>query len=441
MVQNPERAFFTLVYIIGISLLATISEAAFDLERLTIGGEVRERYEFRDDADFSAQTNDTLSFVGSRIRLHMGYEVTPDVAIFFQIQDSRLFGSEASTASNERNLDLHQGYLQVKNLGIWTLTLGRQEMVFGDSRLVGNFGWSNIGRSFDGMRLGYATARARTDLWVVTIKKFANTGADPAFAGPTATSNRKEQTFFGLYHTWSGTPDVAIEPYALFLWDTGSGGSITDPAAQDQRRVTLGLRLAGKAMAEGIDYTLEGAYQFGGIQSQDISAYAGAVKIGYSFTAGLPHRLGIEYDYASGDDNPTGGDFKTFENLFPTNHIHYGYMDYLGWRNMQDLRLTLAMKPTKASGLSLDYHFFWLAEEADDWYRASGHIFRDTPPTGNTETELGQELNVVAYMMLKEKLRLEVGYGHFFVGDYVKTNFPTATDDSDFVYVQVGVSI
>jgi hypothetical protein len=93
MVQNPERAFFTLVCIAGISLLTAISEAALDVERLTIGGEVRERYEFRDDADFNAKADDTLSFVGSRIRLHAGYEVTPDIVIFFQIQDSRLFGS------------------------------------------------------------------------------------------------------------------------------------------------------------------------------------------------------------------------------------------------------------------------------------------------------------------------------------------------------------
>jgi hypothetical protein len=114
-------------------------------------------------------------------------------------------------------------------------------------------------------------------------------------------------------------------------------------------------------------------------------------------------------------------------------------MDYVGWRNMQDLRLSLGAKPTKTSGVSLDYHFFWLAEEADHWYRASGNIFRFTPTTGNTETELGQELDVVANIMIKEKLRLEAGYGHFFVGDYVKTNFPAAADDSDFVYVQAGV--
>jgi len=149
-------------------------------------------------------------------------------------------------------------------------------------------------------------------------------------------------------------------------------------------------------------------------------------------------RIGIEYDRASGDDDSTDDTFKTFENLFPTNHPHYGYMDYVGWRNMQDMRISLSTKPTKTSGVSLDYHLFSLAEEADNWYRASGAVFRSAAT--NSETELGQEIDLVAYILLKEKIRLEAGYGHFFPGDYVKVNFPTATDDSDFAYLQMGTS-
>jgi hypothetical protein len=171
----------------------------------------------------------------------------------------------------------------------------------------------------------------------------------------------------------------------------------------------------------------------------DISAYAFAVKAGYTMPAAVKPRFGIEYDRASGDDNPTDDKFKTFENLFPTNHIHYGTMDYLGWRNMQDIRLSLALKPTKLSGVSLDYHLFSLAEEADNWYRASGHVFRSTP-TGNSETDLGREIDLAAYTMVKEKIRVEAGYGHFFPGDYVKVNFPAATDGADFIYIQTGLN-
>ena len=438
---------------VPISLLA-LEGTGFAGEKLTVGGEIRGRYEFRDNADFNANVNDTLSFISSRVRLHASYELTPDFAFFLQIQDSRLLGSEASTASNEKNLDLHQGYFMVKNLaGPLALTFGRQEMVYGDSRLVGNFGWSNIGRSFDGLRLTYLQSLYRADFWAMVTKVFGpNTGPDPAFSP----SNNESQQFYGLYSSIKADP-VSIEPYLMYLRDTGNAAEvdasgnlvspITAPAARGQNRVTIGLRIngkGGKGIGDAVDFTGEAAYQLGTMDARgttpksDISAYALAVKAGYTLPLTLMPRLGVEYDRASGDKDPTDDRAQTFENLFPTNHIHYGIMDYVGWRNMQDLRFSLGIKPGKASGVGLDYHLFSLAEKADNWYRASGAPFFRSPP-GNSKSDLGQEIDLVAYTIVKEKLRLEAGYGHFFRGDYVKVNFPTTNHDSDFGYLQAGI--
>ena len=428
------------------------ARGALDAQVVTIGGEVRERYEFRDQADFNASVNDTLSFIGSRIRLHLNYEVTPDIAAFIQFQDARLFGSEATTFSNDNNVDLHQGYLMVKNLGALNLTIGRQELMFGDSRLVGNFGWSNTGRSFDGLRVTYLAVPVRVDLWGTTVKQYGTTIANPNPSFTPATSNRDAQQFYGLYGSLK-TALATVEPYVLYFWDTGNAtpSVIKAPLTTGQRRTTVGLRLDGKAANESIDFTGEGAYQVGSMDARpligttpaspesDISAYAIAVKAGYTAPVGIKPRIGIEYDRASGDEDRNDDTLQTFENLFPTNHIHYGYIDYVGWRNMQDLRLSVSVKPTATSGVSLDYHRFSLVEKDDNWYAASGAVFRTTP-AGNTESDLGQEIDLVAYMMVKEKLRVEAGYGRFFPGDYVKVNFPTATDASDFVYLQVGTS-
>ncbi len=421
------------------------ARAALDAQVVTIGGEVRERYEFRDQADFNSSASDTLSFIGSRIRLHLNYEVTPDIAFFIQFQDARQFGGEVSTASNDNNVDLHQGYVMVKNLSAVSLTIGRQELMFGDSRLVGNFGWSNIGRSFDGLRVTYLADPVRVDVWGTSTKVYGtNTTASPALTP----SNRDAQQFYGLYASLK-TALVAVEPYVLYLLDTGNAPAtataITAPLATGQRRTTVGLRLDGKAAQPSIDFTGEGAYQFGTMDARgatpesDISAYAVAVKAGYTAPIGMKPRIGIEYDRASGDRDSTDDKIETFENLFPTNHIHYGYMDYVGWRNMQDIRLSASVKPSASSGVSLDYHRFSLAEENDRWYAASGAAFGPTPVAGNTESDLGQEIDLVAYMMVKEKIRLEAGYGRFLPGDYVDVNFPAA-DASDWLYVQVGTS-
>lgn len=440
-------------FLMGVGGRVGKTEAALDTEHFSVGGELRERYEFRNNADFDRSTKDTLSFVGSRIRFHLGYEVTPDVGFFFQMQDSRLFGSEATTVSNEKNLDLHQGYLTLKN---WpkpmVVILGRQELVFGDSRLVGNFGWSNVGRSFDGVRAIYNPGPIRWDVWAMVVKQYGtNIGADPTLT----TTNQEGQQFYGI-NVATKKGGFVLEPYVLYLRDTGNASAtsttgaivspVTDPAARGQNRATLGFRTDGKLMEDRLDFTSEAAYQTGTMDARagstpksDISAYAVVLKAGYTIPIAVKPRIGIEYNRASGDDTSGDDASNTFENLFPTNHIHYGHIDYVGWRNMQDIRFSFGIKPTKSSSVSMDYHLFSLAEKSDHWYRASGHVFRTTP-AGNSKSDIGQEIDVVAYTMVKEKVRLEAGYSHFFPGDYVEANFPAAVNGSDFVYLQMGTS-
>jgi hypothetical protein len=417
---------------------------ALDDQVVTIGGEVRERYEFRDNADLNSNASDTLSFIASRIRLHLKYEVTPDIIAFIQMQDARIFGGEVSTVSNDNLLDLHQGYVTIKNLGAASLTVGRQEIFFGDHRLVGHFGWNNVGRSFDGLRLAYMAAPWRVDVWATSVKVYGtNTGSSPSFAP----SNNDAQQFYGIYGSVK-TSVAVVEPYIMHLRDTtgaATPSAITAPAATGQSRTTLGLRVDGKAANESIDFTGEGAYQSGTMAARgttpesDIAAYAVAIKAGYTLPAAMKPRIGLEYDRASGDSDSADDKFETFENLFPTNHPFYGVMDYVGWRNMQDLRLSLSAKPSPTTGVSLDYHTFSLVEDGDNWYAASGAVFRTTPG-GNTETDLGQEIDLVGYVMVKEKVRIEAGYGRFMPGDYVDVNFPTASDTSDWFYLQAGVT-
>ena len=47
--------------------------------------------------------------------------------------------------------------------------LGRQEIIFGDHRLFGNFGWSQVGNSFDAARLTYSIPIVDLDLFWARI--------------------------------------------------------------------------------------------------------------------------------------------------------------------------------------------------------------------------------------------------------------------------------
>src|SRR2546428_10723863 len=150
----------------GAMVAADPAFAKVDVDNLTLGGEARIRYEIRNNGALNSAVKSNESAASHRIRINVGYDLTPDVSFFAQIQDARIYGSEAGNAVgsvgsgigavssqlvNNTGLDLHQGYLLVQNLGLQGVSLkaGRQEIFFGDHRLIGNFNWSQIGDSFD----------------------------------------------------------------------------------------------------------------------------------------------------------------------------------------------------------------------------------------------------------------------------------------------------
>src|SRR2546427_12134474 len=60
--------------------------AKVDMDNLTIGGEARIRYEGRNNTNLNS-TNANESAASHRIRVNVGYDLTPDVSFFSQIQD------------------------------------------------------------------------------------------------------------------------------------------------------------------------------------------------------------------------------------------------------------------------------------------------------------------------------------------------------------------
>jgi len=318
---------------VGGAMVAT--DPAFaktDVDKLTISGEIRERYEVRNNDSFnrgsayqqvgagnnasSAAVNHqkgNSSLASSRVRVGVAYDLTPDVNFFVQMQDARIFGSEgqigttattnstgaqavSQTNSNSTGVDLHQGYIQLKNVLVPGLSLkaGRQEIIFGDHRLFGNFGWSQTGNSFDGVRFTQTTEKVDVDLFWARIIDVAGTGFQGAnnnnipFAlatgcvsgpGTTCTQSTGNQDIYGAYVTIKPVKNWTIEPYWFLLQDarsnfannaTGIGtaavNTISTAQAAAQTRNFLGGRVNGKAGSGVVmDFTYEGNYQFGSI--------------------------------------------------------------------------------------------------------------------------------------------------------------------------------
>src|SRR5438445_2314489 len=193
--------------------------AKVDTDALTIGGEARFRYEGRNNTNFNSNLGNE-SAGSHRVRVNVGYDITPDVSFFAQIQDAHNWGGEVSGTSGiatvssngvfgGTGLDLHQGYVLVKNAGVQGLSLkiGRQEIFFGDHRLFGNFNWSQVGNSFNAVRLTHSMPIADVDLFWARIIDTEGIGTNNGVLFPGAnTKGSSDQNIYGLYVTVKAVP-------------------------------------------------------------------------------------------------------------------------------------------------------------------------------------------------------------------------------------------
>ena len=133
---------------------------------------------------------------------------------------------------------------------------------------------------------------------------------------------------------------------------------------------------------------------------------------------GKSPRASIEWTWASGDSDPTDGDLETFNPLFPFGHYYQGFLDIFAWKNGHDLAFRVQAKPDPKWWVQLAVHGFWLDEESDAWYGATGAPIR--PATLLTsEKDIGWEVDISVKHWLTENVIFWFGYSHFFPGDYV----------------------
>ncbi len=288
-------------------------------------GDLRVRGEV-DMRDFRQQTPANAYTV---MRTRFGVEVKPleDVRVLFQLRDSRVFGQERdgtgafNTLGDSRNLDLHQGFVEIRKFLFDELTvkLGRQELSYGNERLIGTVGWNNVGRVFDGGVARLEPAGLTIDILALRL---AEVKQYPSAATPTAVQYVKDAgaDLFGIYGTSKGEGN-SLDGYVLYQTDRNQ----TVPGANDLKRWTLGALLRGKGAA--LTYDLEAAYQTGTRRGANVAAYLLAGSLSYTFEESPLRRLGLGYDRLSGS-KAGSAKHKSFDPMFHTGHKFYGFMDY-----------------------------------------------------------------------------------------------------------------
>ena len=381
---------------------------------LRFSGEFRSRMEGPTGLGF--RSNEDL-FLLSRVRLNMKIQPASWLKFNFQGQDAQVFGRNPKPDGPpfQDRMDLRAAYVEMgdSEKAAFGLRAGRQELVFGEQRLIGHVSWLNTARTFDAVRATFRRNGYRLDAFASSVVNIRD-----------AEFNRHADgnNFHGLYGGIEKLiPNTVIEPYALWrlaprmLTETGGRGNLDFK--------TYGIRLAGKLPA-GFDYGLEMAKQAGGLGTDDIGAWAGHYRLGYTISKlkYKPRMIG-EYNYATGDQDPRDGRRGTFDVLYPTPHDKYGLANQIGWKNIHHLRLGPEFKPHAKWIISANYHSWWLANTSDALYNAVGNpVVRLT--SGTPGRHVGQEIDGQAFFTLNKQVAIAGGFAHIFPGEFLRAATP-----------------
>ena len=395
----------------GTTPSASLSEKFNELlpKWLRFSGEFRERYEGYSGGSFKHDsTNDDDV---QRIRLGMEIKPTNWVHFYIEMQDARVFGITPALPPYENAADIRQAYVQfgpTEGNG-FSLQGGRFDMTYGNNRLIGDSWWTNVSRTFDGVRAAYQLGRVRVDAFATSVVIIRNGVIDHHLEG---------NNLYGAYATARDViPHATLDVYEF--WNLRPSFALIDLKAGHLDEWTTGFRWVG-ALPDNFDYRTEMAYQIGTLAVDKIRAWMGHWVLGYTFQqTRIRPRLFLEYDYGSGSSNTKSGVDNTFDPIYPSTHDKLGLADQFGWRNIQDLRFGQDWHIARKWTAATSFHDLWLANAHDGLYPTRGSVIAQSV-TGVDGTHVAEELDIQAIFTPTRQTQVDFGVGHVIPAEFLK---------------------
>lgn len=449
----------------------------------TITGYLRTRVENYDF--FEAANGDSkYTFTGSQLRLS-GIKSSPtsDIQIDLQqelltnVPDDAFFRPAPGTAvplgqggnyraangSQDGELNIKQAFIRYKNLdkkGDY-LRVGRFEFNDGtetvskdptlnflktqriSQRLIGTFGFSHVGRAFDGAQfstplnggnLTLVGARPTEGVFQVNANDNID-GVDFAYGAYTHAMKAGDARLFGMLYEDKRDPSQSVKTdnRALALRQVDDG---------EIHVYTVGANLlhtfdtgAGK-----LDFLAWGAYQGGNWGKLDQSANAFTFEGGYQ-PKNIDWKPWLRFGYyrSSGDGDPTDGKHKTFFTPLPTPRV-YARFPFYNQMNLKDTFGQLMLRPNIKTNVRLEAHALSL-DNANDLYYSGGGAYQDSGfgiagrPSGG-KSKLANVFDISTDYALNAKTSITLYLAHASGGGAIATTY-TKGDNANFAYVEL----
>lgn len=421
--------------------------------QLTVTGQLRTRSEYRDGQGSPLPKEAKPGFFTSqRTRLSLGYS-SYRLKFGISAQDVRVWGQDVSTINRSTTQDnnglmLHEAWAEIlltdtaRKSETLSVKLGRQELIYDDSRLIGNLDWQQQARRHDAVLLKYERKSWTLHLAAAFNQNKENSSGTVYNSTPagnySASTNggamyKSMQFLYASNKLKKGSVSFLFfsDQFSKFHNDTANSILVKSFETGTWPRLTTGIyfsNLLGK-----VNLTASAYHQFGkNAAGQKINSNLLSAAVLYNISKKISAGPGI--DYTSGGNN--GSVSNTFDPLYGTPHKFWGLMDYFyaasgfGKSGLVDYYLKSRWKASDKLSMTGDLHQFTSATK----------VSVTSNPAGNRKN-FGTEIDLVATATITREIAVEGGYSHFFstpllVSANVK-NVTNARLNSNWVYLMV----
>jgi hypothetical protein len=387
------------------------AEAAHKIGPLDFFFHLTSRYESRRDIGFNEADETHRTSWLNRGRLGFNYASSPETNIRVTYQYASIntkdedadglnippdFNPTGEFEDRTRE-DLVEAFIS-RTWGMSSMTFGRQ-MVDRDW-LVGSNQWGEVARAWTGLKVNNGNWDffvGRLDLETGSLAGF---GSDQhlAYAG-------YDHKFGRTTVYYKHDRDFGSSVYTLgHEWSTGTGA---------------------------FELSLKGATQWGRVSNDYLSAWAGIAKAQIN----MGERMSIYGAYSTASGGQTSaGTVRTFDPLYPSDHMRLGMMDLQALSNVTAFTLGVNFNINSKMGLNASYNSFNKFDEDDAWYNGNGS-YGNSYGTGFGKN-IGSEIDVSLHLALSDALKISGGFGIFDPGTFIQ-NAGGGSDNSTFMYLGV----
>jgi len=428
-----------LILVLALALLVglTFSAAYAEVQNVKVSGDIIASGIARNHFNLAnTNTGDKSilkqTFLMSQIRVRVDADLTDNVQATVRLINERIWNGQNDTGvsnNNNTNIDLDLAYVTLKEFlySPLTLTIGRQEVKFGNSLVIGNakVAANTISiptdlterKAFDAIRATLDYDPLVVDLVYAQVKQ-----------SDSVDRNTISLTGINAAYALNKKTDVSV-----YYWLKRNNNNAVTLATRADQLSTIGALISSSPI-ENLTASLEAAYQFGrnaeSANQKKHDAWALQAMADYTFTkVKTTPRVGASYTYLSGS---SAGDTRNagWDPMFYDQKLNNIVYTLLPFSNMSAFNLKGSMKPVEDVTVSVVYGYYNVAQKNSAEYTVphthdGGQTYYTGTYTG--KTHLGSAIDGTVTYDYTEDVQFGLTAGLFTPGNALTSDTANAT--------------